>query len=241
MSSAQLTSNVERGGSHLACPGQVVVLTCNEAGATQLIWNSVEFEAITYLNTDQEGAIINRMGMNTCTANLIEGSVLRMTSPLMFTFTDSLDGLTVECRTVVGGLIIRMATVENTGTREHYCMCRASVLTHLYILTSTAPPSPPHSPQLSVSGYGVGGATVTVEWMYPDDGPVADNCTVSLSVGELVTTTELMAIIEEVPYHQTLTGSVVATNCIGSGSPALLEGMCNDIRARYSLRYAAVP
>ncbi len=70
-----------------------MVLTCNEAGATQLIWNSVEFEAITYLNTDQEGTIINRMGVNTFTANLTEVSVLRMTSTLMFTFTDLLDGL----------------------------------------------------------------------------------------------------------------------------------------------------
>ncbi len=87
----------------------------------------------------------------------------------------------------------------------------------------------------------MGGATVTVEWMYPDDGPVADNYTVSLSVGEPVTTTELMASIEEVPYDQPLNGSVVATNCIGSGSPASLEGKCNGILARYSLCYAAVP
>ncbi len=109
---------------------------------------------------------------------------------------------------------------------------------HLYILTSTAPPSLPQSPKLSVSGYGVGGATVTVEWTYPDDGPVADTYTVSLSVGEPVTTTELMAIIEEVPYDQTLTVSVVATNCIGSGSPALLQG---SYIVQYSLCYTAVP
>ncbi len=94
------------------------------------------------------------------------------------------------------------------------------------MLTSTAPPSLPQSPQLSVSGYGVGGATVTVEWTYPDDGPVADNYTVSLSVGEPVTTTELTVIIEEVPYDQSLSASVVATNCIGSGSPASVEGTC---------------
>ncbi len=77
-----------------------------------------------------------------------------------------------------------------------------------------------------MSGYGVGGASVTVEWTYLDDGPVADNYTVSLSVGEPVTTTELMAIIEEVPYDQPLNGSVVATNCIVSGSSASLEGTC---------------
>ncbi len=101
--------------------------------------------------------------------------------------------------------------------------------THKY-LTLAAPPSSPQSPQLKVLEYGVGGAIfVTVEWMYPDDGPVADNYTVSLSVWEPVTTTELMAIIEEVPYDQTLTGSVVATNCIGSGSPASLEGIAKEL------------
>ncbi len=72
----------------------------------------------------------------------------------------------------------------------------------------------------------MGGANITVNWTYPDNGPVADNYTVSLSVGEPVTTTELIATIEEVPYDQPLTGSVVATNCIGSGSPASLEGIC---------------
>ncbi len=75
----------------------------------------------------------------------------------------------------------------------------------------------------------MGGATVTVEWTYTDDGPVADNYTVSLSVGEPVTTTDLMVIIEEVPYDQALTGSVVATNCIGSGSPASLEGIAKEL------------
>ncbi len=104
-----------------------MILTCTEAGATLLSWASVEFEDITYANTNQEGTIINRMGVNTFTANLTEVSVLRMTSTLMFSFSDSLDGLTVECRTagdtVVGGLISTMATVEITGTKEHYCMC----------------------------------------------------------------------------------------------------------------------
>ncbi len=65
--------------------------------------------------------------------------------------------------------------------------------------------------------FGVGEAIISVEWTYPDDGPGADNYTVSLSVGEPVNTTELMATIE-VPYDQTLTGSVVTTNCGGSSS-----------------------
>ncbi len=208
-----------------------MVLTCNETGTAELTWISDRFQQISYTSGDPEGTEIVSMGF---TANLteavIEDSISRRTSTLMFTFTASLDGLTVECRTLVNGQIMsRMATVEITGTREHYCMCRTSILTHLCILTSTAPPSPSQSPQLSVSGYGVGGATVTVEWTYTDDGPVADNYTVSLSVGEPVTTTELMAIIEGVPYDQPLTGSVVATNCIGSGSPASLEGIAKEV------------
>ncbi len=103
-------------------------------------------------------------------------------------------------------------------------MFRLALLTLYSVFASTAPPSPPQSPQLNVTEFNVGGATVIVEWTYPDDGPVTNNYTVSLSGGEAVTTTELMAIIEEVPYDQPLTGNVVATNCIGSGSPALLEG-----------------
>ncbi len=63
----------------------------------------------------------------------------------------------------------------------------------------------------------MGEAIIGVEWTYPDNGSVAENYTVSLSVGEPVTTTERMAAIE-VPYDQTLTGSVVATNCGGSSS-----------------------
>ncbi len=118
VTSAVLTSNVERGGSHLACPGQVVVLTCSETGTYLLNWISVTFSPdILY---SPEGTEEVRMGF---TANLTEAinddSVLRMTFTLTFTFTDSLamDGLTVECRTRVNSqTIIRMASVEMTGT-----------------------------------------------------------------------------------------------------------------------------
>ncbi len=130
-----LTSNVERGGSHPACPGQVVMLTCSETGTFLLNWDSDSFMEILYnYGIDQEGTIKPTTGMNTFTANLTEavteGSVTRMTSTLTFTFTDSLDGLTVECRTRVNNqLMSRMATVEITGAREHYCTYTKS--THL--------------------------------------------------------------------------------------------------------------
>ena len=67
-------------------------------------------------------------------------------------------------------------------------------------------------------------ATVTVEWAYPDNGPTVDNYTVSVSVGESLTTAELMVMFM-VPYDQLLTGSVAATNCIGTSAPALFEGL----------------
>ncbi len=75
---------------------------------------------------------------------------------------------------------------------------------------------------VSVFQFGSGEAIITVEWMQ-ENGSVADNFTVSLSVGMPVTTMELMATTE-VPYNQSLTGRVVATNCVGSNSSALFEG-----------------
>ncbi len=75
---------------------------------------------------------------------------------------------------------------------------------------------------VSVFQFGLGEANITVEWMQ-ENGYVADNFTVSLSVGMPVTTTELTATTE-VPYNQNLTGRVVATNCVGSNASALFEG-----------------
>ena len=90
-------------------------------------------------------------------------------------------------------------------------------------LVSTDPVSPQFL-QLNVSEYGVSEATVTVEWTYPDDGPEVDNYTVSLSVGESQTTAELMVIFV-VPYDHIFNGSIVATNHIGTSSPATFEGL----------------
>ncbi len=75
---------------------------------------------------------------------------------------------------------------------------------------------------VSVFQFSSGEVSITVEWMQ-ENGSVADNFTVSLSVGIPVTTMELMATTE-VPYNQSLTGRVVATNCVGSSSSALFEG-----------------
>ncbi len=68
VTSAQLTSNVERGGSHLTCPGQVVVLTCSETGTALLLWTSVFFPDITYTANDEKGKEeVVQVGMNTFT------------------------------------------------------------------------------------------------------------------------------------------------------------------------------
>ena len=69
---------------------------------------------------------------------------------------------------------------------------------------------------------------VTVEWAYPDDGPAVDYYTVSLSVEETKTTTELMVIFV-VPYNQAFNGSIVATSCICISSPALFEGVVHHV------------
>ncbi len=128
MNTAVLTSNVERGGSHLACPGQVVVLTCSETGIAILLWTSANFPDITFTADDAEGKEeVAMVGMNTFTFTLtetaMEGSGANMTSTLMLTFIDSLDGLTVECRTQLlnGEIVIRMAPVGITGIRCHHC------------------------------------------------------------------------------------------------------------------------
>ncbi len=106
--SSQLTSNVERGGRHLACPGQVVVLTCRGMGADLLNWATAangELIQIPYgLCCNQEGDIKTVVPF---TANLTkaveEDSMKMLTSTLTFTFVDALNGITVECYTSVYG------------------------------------------------------------------------------------------------------------------------------------------
>ncbi len=103
----------------MACPGQVVVLTCREVGSRVLVWNTDRFgEAASYaFGSAREGVIIRR---NIFTANLtktvMEDSVVKLTSTLSFTFVDTLNGLAVECRTLVSNLVVsRRAIVETRG------------------------------------------------------------------------------------------------------------------------------
>ncbi len=118
--SSQLTSNVERGGRHLACPGQVVVLTCRGMGADLLNWETAangELIQIPYGHSDNEGDIKTA---DPFTANLTEAveevSIRMLTSTLSFTFVDALNGVTVQCTTSVNGSVVRIpALVEKTG------------------------------------------------------------------------------------------------------------------------------
>ncbi len=118
--STQLTSNVERGGRHLACPGQVVVLTCRGMGADLLNWvTEVDNEAIQipYRLRDNEGETVTS---GPFTANLTEAveedSMKMLTSTLTFTFVEALNGVTVNCTTSINGVVAtNMALIEKTG------------------------------------------------------------------------------------------------------------------------------
>ncbi len=118
--SSQLTSNVERGRRHLACPGQVVVLTCRGMGADLLNWaTEVDNEAIQipYRLSDNEG---DTKTVGPFTANLTEAveevSMKMLTSSLTFTFVDALNKITVECITSINGVVAtKTAVVEKTG------------------------------------------------------------------------------------------------------------------------------
>ncbi len=120
--SSQLTTNVERGGRHLACPGQVVVLTCRGMGADLLNWATADDVGpiqIPYGLSNNEGDTIT---LRPFTANLTEAvedvSMRMLTSTLTFTFVDALYGVTVECVTSVNGdIVISTAHIEKTGNQ----------------------------------------------------------------------------------------------------------------------------
>ena len=101
--SIELTSNVERGERHLACPGQVVVFTCTATETSSLLWDSNRFQLVAEFGipADSVGTVIDRGVMGRFTANLTQvvpdvvGSTL--TATLTFTVTDSLNGTSVKC------------------------------------------------------------------------------------------------------------------------------------------------
>ncbi len=105
----------------MACPGQVVVLTCRGMGADLLNWiiavNDETIQVPYVLSSNQEGDTVT---ISRFTANLTkaveEDSMKILASTLSFTFVDALNGTTVECHTSVNDeIVIRMAQVEKTG------------------------------------------------------------------------------------------------------------------------------
>ncbi len=120
--SSQLTSNVERGGRHLACPGQVVVLTCRGMGAHFLNW-ATEFDndvfQVPYGPSDNEGTTKT---VGPFTGNLTEAvkedSMKMLISTLTFTFVDALNGVTVMCTTSMNTQVaMSTARIEKTGNQ----------------------------------------------------------------------------------------------------------------------------
>ena len=91
-------------------------------------------------------------------------------------------------------------------------------------LLPTAPPSPPRTPSYIVQQYGQGNVTLTVQWQSPQyDGGAPVNYTITVSPGVGTFTTNGTSImITGVPYNVIHTVSIVATNCNGSSSAAMV-------------------
>ena len=203
----------------MACPEELVIFTCTGTG-TDLTWSSSGFEnPVDYSTFVHSVGTVQSRAMNTFIANLTHIGSGTIASTLSVTATASLNGTSVECLLPAQNQTTILEVI-NGVIRMRSLIC----LLFLCFPPSTAPPTHPQFLQLVVSEYGEDGATVIVQWMYPDDGHMADNFTVSLSVGESVTTTEMMATIEDVPYNQPLNISVVATNCNGRGPSVSFKG-----------------
>ena len=85
-------------------------------------------------------------------------------------------------------------------------------------------PSPPQTPSSTVQQYGRDDVTLTVQWDLPQyDGgaPVDYTITVNPGVGTF-TTSRTSIMIAGVPYNVIHTVSIVATNCNGSSSAAMV-------------------
>ena len=85
-------------------------------------------------------------------------------------------------------------------------------------------PSPPRTPSFTVQQYGRDSVTLTVQWQpsqYDGGAPVNYTITVSPSVGTF-TTSGTSVRVAGVPYNVIHTVSIVATNCNGSSSAAMV-------------------
>ena len=85
-------------------------------------------------------------------------------------------------------------------------------------------PSPPRTPSSTVQQYGRDSVTLTVQWQPPQyDGGAPVNYTITVSPGVgTFTTSGTNIMVAAVPYNVIHTVSIVATNCNGSSSVAMV-------------------
>ena len=98
----------------------------------------------------------------------------------------------------------------------------------------TGLPSPPRAPSSTVQQYDQDNVTLTVQWQPPQyDGGAPVNYTITVSPGLSPVTTSGTSVPVTVPYNVIHTVSIVATNCNGSSSAAMVTipaiGMWHDL------------
>ena len=94
---------------------------------------------------------------------------------------------------------------------------------YLKIPLPTGHPSPPRTPSSAVQQYGQDSVTLTVQWQPPQyDGGAPVNYTITVSPGLSPVTTSGTSVPVTVPYNVIHTVSIVATNCNGSSSAAMV-------------------
>ena len=89
--------------------------------------------------------------------------------------------------------------------------------------SQTGLPSPPQTPSYTVQQYGQDSVTLSVHWHPPQyDGGAPVNYTITVSPGLSPVTTSGTSVPVTVPYNVIHTVSIVATNCNGSSSTAMV-------------------
>jgi len=112
----------------------------------------------------------------------------------------------------------------NAGLRKDYCLCSVPVQVALIImLFSTVISSPPRTPSYIIEQYGQYRVILTVQWQPPQyDGGAPVNYTITVSPGLSPVTTVSPSALLALPYNVVHTVRIMATNCNGSSSAAMM-------------------
>ena len=172
-----------------------------------------------------------------------------MTSTLAFTATARLNGTVVQCRgstaagfpmvnrtlSVAGALLlllfvcivvlfpINSSTVNVAGASICFQATETQYIRFLYHSSPAGLPSPPRTPSYTVQQYGRDNVTLTLQWQPPQyDGGAPVNYTITVSSGLSPVTTSGTSVTVTVPYNVNHTVSIVATNCNGNSSVAMV-------------------